>query len=244
MDVSAIRPIDKNEMAILAREEYDRLLVLLKSLPAVEWNNPTVCTGWTVKDMVAHLVGAAESNASVAETFRQLFHGSRIARSKGAPTVDGINEFQVKQRRHMTPVELVDRLADVGDKAIKGRAKTPRLVRKIKLTDPTGGKMTMGHLVDVIYTRDEWLHRNDVAEATGRPFMVTSAHDGRIVEDVVREWAGKHRSPVVLNLTGSAGGCFELGKGGEHISLDAVEFCKMLSGRISGQIPIKERIAF
>lgn len=244
MDVSEIRPIDKDEMAVLAREEYDRLIVLLNSLSAEEWNNPTVCAGWTVKDMVAHLVGAAEGNASVIEGFNQIFRGLRIARSKGVHTVDGVNEFQVEKRRRLTPVELLDRLADIADKAIRGRVRTPRLIRKLKLTDPTGGKMTMGHLVDVIYTRDEWLHRNDIAEATGRPFTVTSAHDGRIVEDVVREWAGKRDSPVVLNLTGSAGGCFEIGKDGEHISLDAVKFCKMLSGRIMGKTPVKERIAF
>ncbi|MDX1382582.1 MAG: hypothetical protein R3190_03005, partial [Thermoanaerobaculia bacterium] len=44
-------------------------------------------------------------------------------------------------------------------------------------------------LFDTILTRDTWMHRTDLAEATGRPLELTADHDGRIVADVVAEWA-------------------------------------------------------
>jgi hypothetical protein len=37
-----------------------------------------------------------------------------------------------------------------------------------------------------------------------------------------------------LILTGPAGGTFVAGDGGEHIELDAVELCRILSGRAEG----------
>ena len=54
-----------------AEEEYRRLGVLLAELDEEDWQRPTDCTEWDVREMVAHLVGAAASTASVRETLRQ-----------------------------------------------------------------------------------------------------------------------------------------------------------------------------
>ena len=61
--------------------------------------------------------------------------------------------------------------------------------------------------------------------------MLTADHDGRIVADVVAEWAKRHHQPFTLELTGEAGGNFKAGVGGNHIVIDAVEFCSVLAGR-------------
>ena len=58
-----------------------------------------------------------------------------------------------------------------------------------------------------------------------------AGHDGRIVADAVAEWASRHGKPFLLELTGPAGGTFEHGGGGEVVTMDAVEFCRVLSGR-------------
>jgi hypothetical protein len=53
-------------------------------------------------------------------------------------------------------------------------------------------------------------------------------------EAVVAEWARRHGQPVMLHLTGLAGGRFASGDGGQELTLDAVEFCRILSGRAEG----------
>jgi hypothetical protein len=63
---------------------------------------------------------------------------------------------------------------------------------------------------------------------------LTPEHDGVLVADVVAEWAQRHGRPYRLRLTGPAGGEWSSGSGGEEIELDAVEFCRVLSGRGSG----------
>jgi hypothetical protein len=52
---------------------------------------------------------------------------------------------------------------------------------------------------------------------------------------MVLDWASHHKQPFSLNLTGPAGGIFTHGECGESITLDAVEFCRILSGRAPGE---------
>jgi hypothetical protein len=103
---------------------------------------------------------------------------------------------------------------------------------------------TIGYLVDVILTRDPWMHRSDIADATGRPMTLTAEHDGVLVADVAAEWAARHGQACSLTLTGPAGGSWTWGSGGEHLELDAVEFCRILSGRGTGAGLLETRVPF
>ena len=60
------------------------------------------------------------------------------------------------------------------------------------------------------------------------------AHDGRLVADIVAEWAQLHGEPFELLLTGTAGGTFSQGNGGEHVEMDALDFIRTLTGRLTG----------
>jgi hypothetical protein len=89
----------------------------------------------------------------------------------------------------------------------------------------------LGFLIDIVLTRDVWMHRADISRATGKPMLLTADHDGVLVADVVKEWASRHQQDFRLRLSGPAGGAWSRGSGGESIELDAVEFCRILSGR-------------
>lgn len=93
----------------------------------------------------------------------------------------------------------------------------------------------LGYLIDTIYLRDLWMHHIDLARAVSLPLRLDAAHDGRIVADIVAEWARRHFNAFVVELTGPAGGVYsqDLGSGeAEHLSLDAIEFCRTLAGRL------------
>jgi hypothetical protein len=77
------------------------------------------------------------------------------------------------------------------------------------------------------------MHRLDTADATGRPMVLTTEHDWVLVPDVVVELAPRHGAPFTVHLTGPAGGTWS-GTGGEELTVDAVLFARMLSGRASG----------
>ena len=127
----------------------------------------------------------------------------------------------------------------VGPKAAKGRRRVPAFLRartmpERQVVDGVEEAWTIGFITDVILTRDPWMHRIDLARATGRELVLTADHDGVIVDDVVREWADRHGQAYRLTLTGPAGGSWSAGQDGEVIEMDAVEFCRVISGREEG----------
>ena len=59
--VDAVPPLDHDEAMGLAEAEIGRVLALVDDLRADEWQRPTDCTGWTVRDMLGHLLGMMSS---------------------------------------------------------------------------------------------------------------------------------------------------------------------------------------
>jgi uncharacterized protein (TIGR03083 family) len=234
-DVASIPKLGHVEAMGLAETEFGRMVELLRQLRAEDWQQPTVCALWNVRDMAAHVVGMAEAQAS----FRQFVHDFRAAgKRSGGAMIDALNATQVRDRAELTPAHLVDRLAGVTVRAVRARRRTPALMRnalRFKQDPPfEAERWRYGFLVDTIFTRDTWMHRLDISRAIGRDMVVTPEHDGRLVAGVVAEWAQRHGRPCTLSLTGPAGGEWHAAGGGVRIGLDAFEFCWTVSGRAPG----------
>ena len=215
----------------LAATEYQRFADLLRSLGPGDWAKPTECPGWDVRAMAAHALGMVEMAASIRETNRQL----KLARSRGGLFIDALTALQVEERAGMTPGQITARFAAQSPGAARARRRTPGFIRRraMPVLQQVGGReeaWTIGYLIDVILTRDPWMHRADIARATGTHLVLTADHDGVLVADVVAEWAARHGQPYTLHLTGPTGGTWSRG-GGPFIETDAVEFCRVLSGR-------------
>lgn len=232
-DVETIAPIGHDEAIRLAETEYRRFVDLLRQLGGDDWGKPTDCDRWDVRAVVLHVLGAMEANASVRELVHQQLRGGKVGKEIGGSSLDGANELQVRERASLAGEELLERFEGTIDRAVRGRRRFPRPLRGLKMTmpPPWTGKRTLGWLNDVVYTRDTWMHRVDLSRATERPLVLTADHDGRIVADVVADWARLHGQPFDLVLTGPAGGHYRGGSGGEHLELDAIEFCRSIAGR-------------
>jgi uncharacterized protein (TIGR03083 family) len=228
--------LDRPTAMRLAETEYGRFVELLRSLRPEDWATPTECAGWDVRAMAAHLLGMVEMAASIREQLRQ----SRAARARqnrdGGLLIDALTGLQVDERADMSPEQIIDRFATRAPKAVKGRRRAPGFVRRRTmpdLQDVDGAKeaWSFGFLIDVILTRDPWMHRVDITRATGAPHVLSADHDGVLVADVVTEWAERHGRPFALRLTGPAGGTWSRGSGGPELELDAIDFCRAVSGR-------------
>ncbi len=216
----------------LAETEYERFLGLLRSLSPDDWHKPTECPPWDVRAVAGHTTGMALMATGLKETLRQ----SAVSKRRDGNPLDALTALQVEEHAHYTSSQLVERFATIGPRAARGRRRTPALVRRMTLPDAqdVGGvteRWTNGYLIDTILTRDPWMHRMDICRATGRAPVLTPDHDGLLVADVVEEWAERHGRSYRLHLTGDAGGSFSHGEGGPALRLDAVDFCRVLSGR-------------
>ena len=182
--------------------------------------------------MAGHVLGMTETFSSFGHLIRDMRAGSK-QRGDG-PQIDGLTAHQVALAADLSTSELISRLRAAAPAAARWRARR-RLLRLVSMKEQIPGnqpeRMSMAGLLDVILTRDTWMHRSDLSEATARPMELTADHDGRIVADAVAEWARRHGSPFVLELSGPAGGTFVQGEKGQQFSLDAVGLCRILSGR-------------
>jgi uncharacterized protein (TIGR03083 family) len=228
-------PLGHAEAMGLAETEFARMVELLGGLSPGEWAQPTACQLWDVRAMASHVLAMAEAQASM----RQFAHDFRAAgRRSGGKMIDAMTATQVAERASMMPDAIVSCLETVAPKAVKARRRTPALVRRMvrMKQDPPfdAERWPFGFLVDTIFTRDTWMHRLDISLATGKAMVLTTPHDGRLIDDVVTEWSRRHGQAFSLTLTGPAGGQWRVGETGEQLELDALDFCLTVGSRRPG----------
>lgn len=243
-----IPPLTHAEAGALIREELIRFTQLIETLEGEDWNQPTYCTLWTVREVLAHQAGEYAAYASWAEFRRQLLTNPYMKTEKGP---DGINRRQVEDRAGKTPDELLVELRESGPKAINTRQKLPALFRALPIVPmgPPVGMAPLGYLTDEIYPRDTWIHRLDICHATGREMHLTPDHDGRLTALIVRDLEGRLRrtlegEAVVYELTGPAGGTWQIGKGtpATILRMDAVDFHLLASGRVTAEATLINKV--
>ena len=246
ISVDDIRPINRSEARTLAATENERVLDLLCSLSDDDWSKPTDCSAWNVRALAGHILGGMEGFAS----FGNLIHMMRAAKKEAGTGsfVDGMTTVQVRERAALATAEVLRRMGEAGPRSARFRSRVPAPLRamqmKQQLLSGKTERWKMGYLLDTILTRDTWMHRVDLARATGRELALTAEHDARIVADAVAEWAHRHGRSFTLELAGPVGATFQRGSGGEPISLDAVEFCRVLSGRGIGSGLLLQEVPF
>jgi uncharacterized protein (TIGR03083 family) len=234
--VESIPAVGHDEAMHLARVENDRLLAVADGLSSEQWSLPTDCPDWDVKSLLGHVLGMFELQADGDERMRQVTTAAGVAARTGGLRLHAMTALQVEEHARLTPSALLRELHDASPRALAARTGTTDEQRAAPYASqlPAEKEWTIGYLFDLIFTRDPWIHRVDICRAINRDIELTPDHDGRIVADVVSEWAGRHGQPFTLTLGGPAGDRFSAGSSGADLDLDAVEFCRILSGRAPG----------
>ncbi len=235
----------------LARTEYERVIATFESLPDASWDSPTPCPGWDVRTMAGHMLGMAVMVTSPLQLARQQLAAGRRAKAEGLEAIDALTAMQHEAFAHLGIADLVQRMRTTAPRAVAFRRRIGRLLGGITATEELVGDerepWTLGYLVETILTRDPFMHRLDIAQATGVLLGPTADHEGIIVDDVVQEWASRHGRAYDLELTGPAGGRWRSdAQAGdpEVIRMDAFDFCRVLSGRGSGPGLLSTQVPF
>jgi uncharacterized protein (TIGR03083 family) len=237
--ISALARIDHAEAMDLTVVEHDRFYTVLDRLEEDDWARPTDCPGWDVRSVAIHLLASAQAQASPKELIRQIRSGRKLGFPRWR---DRANGAQLAARRSWKNSEIVDRWAVTSYQALHARQRIPALVRALPVL-PLGevdgvrfGWKPVEYLYGIGFTRSAWMHRIDVSRAVGREPEVSPEHDGRIIGDLIAEWATTHSEPFTLRLSGPAGGKYvrDAANPGEAVELDAIEFARILTGRATG----------
>lgn len=204
----------------------------LRALRADDWRRETDCTGWDVRAIAAHVAGALEDGARLRVMVRHLRQARR--RPPGTPEVDAINDAQVADRSGVEGPAIAAEIEQLAPRAVRARGRVPGLLRGRPVgSDDLPPGATVGYLFDVIYPRDLWMHRVDVARAVGGPLRPTDGERevvAQVVRDLSRFWSGP---AWVLELTGPTAGAWQVGDGepAGSVRADTVDYLRLLSGR-------------
>lgn len=231
----------------LMSSQYHALLTTLRELPSGGWEAITDCDPWTVKDIVAHLVGWAEALTSFSQFRRQLFEGRRRTKEMGN-LLNAVNQVQVDDRASMTPDQLLERWEQVMPKFERLRRRAGAVGKILPFYEGSLiGFTNVAYLANTIYTRDTFMHRVDISRATSKELHL-GRREQRLIEDVLVDWATRTGAAARINLEGPAGGSYLVGTGSiATIEGDAVEMARVLAGRgriaslrLFGNVPAAE----
>lgn len=239
--------MSRAEARALMTHQNEAFLDLLRSLSSEEWDATTDCAPWTPKDIAAHVLGWADAFASFKE-LRHQYAAAYKRRSEFGNITDAVNQVQVDERKGLALDELVRRLEEALPRFARFRGRIAGPGRFVPFYDPgLLGRVNLAYVMNTIFTRDTFMHRVDIARATGKQLLL-GLREARLIEDVVVDWGDRTGANAIVGLTGPAGGVYRVGSGdAATIEGDAIEFSRVLAGRgriadlsLSGEVPAAE----
>jgi len=196
--------------------ERQHLLQLLAQLREEEWHRPTVCAGWTVKDIALHLLGDDIGRLS---RDRDAFDYTSIANahprinswSELVAYINEMNELWVQATRRISSRLLCTLLALTGEEIYQYFTSLDLFA----LGEPVSwaGSAPAPVWLDVAreYT-ERWVHQQQIRDAVGRPglkeqrfFAPILATFVRALPHTFREVDAPDGTLIHLNISGEAG---------------------------------------
>jgi uncharacterized protein (TIGR03083 family) len=195
--------------------ERAALLDLLADLSPAEWERPTICTGWSVQDIAAHLLAddiGRLSRGRDGHSDLDFAAGLDISTLPGLiAAIDRQNALWVETMRRVSPPLLIDLLRLTGEQTASYFA-TLDLDAIGGPVDWVGPEPAPVWLDLAREYTERWVHQQQIREATGRPGLQEPAWLAPVRAAFVLGLpralgdAGTPRATVLLTITGEAGG--------------------------------------
>ena len=198
-------------VAALFPKIHEELISLLKSLSAGDWQKPTVCSGWLVKDVALHILGGEIGNISR----RRDGCEANVSINNWEELVTFINDWNqswISAARRISPRLLIDLLELVGT----------LMCAYYQELDP----FSIGGPVDWVgaepapvwldlareYT-ERWHHQQHIRDAVGRPGLKQPKYFSPVLDAFIRALPRTYEATnsdentsVSISITGDAGG--------------------------------------
>jgi uncharacterized protein (TIGR03083 family) len=202
----------------LFQPERASLLELLSSLSAEQWQAPTVCPGWSVKDVALHLLG---DDIGLLSRRRDGVAPADASWEPGGfqelvAFLDRLNQTWVEAARRISPRLLCELLAFTGEATWRYLASLDPLAVEGRVS--WVGPDPVPNWLDVAreYT-ERWTHQQQIRDAVGVPGLKEPAFMAPVLATFVhalpRAFAGAPApagTTVEVAVGGQGGGCWVL----------------------------------
>ena len=211
-----LTPLPPIDTLPLFREERSALLDLLSDLAAADWEAPTVCPGWSVKDVAAHLLGDDIGRLSWG---RDDYVNPAFAAGLDIGTLPGLiaaidrqNAVWVTGTRRISPRLLIELLMMTGE--LTEAYFSGLDISAVGMPVDWAGPEPAPVWLDVAreYT-ERWVHQQHIRDAVGKPglkerrwFAPVLDAFVRGIPRVLRAVPAADGAALRLTITGDAGG--------------------------------------
>lgn len=210
--------------------EYRRFDALLETLTPDQWSHPSDAAGWTVSDVVLHLVQTEESITGPAAGERAVFLSA-----SAETTVDGLAEGMVAAERGLPPAALLARWREAAFATPGALRAHPPGTRLPWVRTPLSPRTLATTRI-----AEHWAHALDITVALGIDYPDTArlrhvawlAHRTLPYAFTV---AGLTGGPVFCDLTAPDGTRWTFGDPAApgRITGPAAEFCRVGAHRLT-----------
>jgi len=184
-------------------QERKQLLELFSELEAQEWEKPTICPGWTVKDIGLHLLGDDIGYLSGArDHFSNPFFQNKDLREWKSlvKNINEANESWVKATARISPKLLTDLLELTGKQFYEYVQSLDQMA--------TGGAVSWAGpdpapvWLDITreYT-ERWLHQQQIRDAVNKPGLKEKAFFHPVLDTFVRALPHTYKDISVADTT-------------------------------------------
>lgn len=155
--------VDRDQVVATLDEAFDAVIALAEGLAPGEWDLPTACPGWSVKDNVSHVIGTEAM--LLGRPLPEVELPDDLAHVRN--DIGRFNEVWVETYRPRRPAEVV---ADLRSVVAERRAALAGMDQAAFDEDSftPAGPDTYGRFMR-IRVMDIWFHEQDIREAVGRP---------------------------------------------------------------------------
>jgi uncharacterized protein (TIGR03083 family) len=251
--------VDKITTVELLRNEFRQLAALCASLDSDQWDTPTCLPGWTVRDVVSHVIGAEAMLLGEPAPDVDVSHLGHMRN----PIAEA-NEIWVEANRSRTGAEMVARLEDVADRRLAVLDAMGQADFDAPSWTPAGKDETYGRFMRIRHF-DCYLHEQDIRLALGLPARETVGDLNSSLDEVAtglgyivgRKAGLADGSRVRIDLTGPVRRTFLVQVDGRAAVVDALDgeptvgielaalrFLRLTGGRHDAGVGPEEGISF
>jgi uncharacterized protein (TIGR03083 family) len=211
-----MEPIGRIDVMDLFAEERAQLLALLESLPADVWGLPTICDGWSVQDIAAHIV--ADDLGRLSRS-RDGHLASWIEPESWGHLVEAINaqnELWVSAMRRLSPQIITQMLRSSGEESL-AHMQTLDLDEIGPPVDWVGPEAAPRWLDIAREYTEYWAHQQQIRDAIGKPGLKDRRMFAPVLDTYARALPHAYRDVLApegthirLRISGDAGGSWSL----------------------------------
>ena len=154
--------LDKNEVLTGLFASWDSIESLLDGLGDEQWQTPTSLPGWTVQDVVSHIIGTETMLSGTPTPDIDIEGREHVHNDIGA-----LNERWVEHLRSESPAAMMAKFREISTRRKAALSSMP-IEEWNTVTFTPAGPDSYGRFMRV-RVFDCWIHEHDIRDAVGRP---------------------------------------------------------------------------